>query len=175
MCVQENIEFSRISQRPRLGPIKISGDISLAIVKQFPGVAKRWHSVAKGVAFSTPCHPLAIVLPPEGLNREFMESHGRWNKCLNEAGDDWQGTPENFYRLQNTQKIGRGGLHPSPAVTCLYLSFHSVPLCHLAFCYLCLFLALSFACYLFSFPCPVLRFIFSAESKAFSKQDFGCQ
>ena len=135
-------------------------------------------SCCPGMAFATPCHPLAIALPSEGLNREFTGSHGRWNTFLSGAGDDWQGTPENFIAMLLDYKMPKrlgGGLHPCPAVTCLYPSFHSVPLCHLTFCYHFLFLAPSFACYLLSFPCPVLRFIFSAESKAFSKQDFGCQ
>jgi len=60
MCVQEKIELSTMSQTQRLNSTKILGDLSLAaktkqqkIAKEFPGVAKSWHPVAKG-SLATP-------------------------------------------------------------------------------------------------------------------------
>ena len=54
MCVQEKIELSSMLQIPMWSSTKISGGFSLTtkiqqqqkIAKNFPGVAKGWHSVA---------------------------------------------------------------------------------------------------------------------------------
>ena len=57
ISIQENIEFSDMSQRPWWSSTKISGNLSFAatkikqqeiLQKEFPGVIKSWHPVAQG-------------------------------------------------------------------------------------------------------------------------------
>ena len=70
MCMQEKIELSSMSLRPRLSSTKISGDLSLnykdiatiKIVKKFPGVAKKLACCCLGAARATPCDPMATGL-----------------------------------------------------------------------------------------------------------------
>ena len=71
MCLQEKNEVLSMSQRTRVGSMKISGDIfSIATKKKqenklqkgFPRIGKKLASSHPGVAFAIPCHPMATGL-----------------------------------------------------------------------------------------------------------------
>ena len=70
MCVQEKNEVFNMSQRPMFSSIKISGDLSFDIKKKqqrklqkISQGGKKLASCYPGVAFATPCHPMATGLP----------------------------------------------------------------------------------------------------------------
>ena len=76
MCMQENIELSSMSQRPRLSS-SMSGDFFASYndnavtrkMKKIPRGGKRLAPYCSGVAFTTPWHPMAT-----GLNRIRYQS-----------------------------------------------------------------------------------------------------
>ena len=79
MCVQEKIELTGMSQRPRLSSAKISGEPLLRSCKDKATIklqessqgGKKLASWCSGVEFATPCHLMATGLPPNNSPKKY--------------------------------------------------------------------------------------------------------